>query len=178
MTRGKTMRATAALVAGLLAASAATPAGAANSVLLSILLPGLGQAEEGHYGKAAVFASAAFISWTGLFATQVNYSRSVEKYEDEKRVYLHYQDELDNGSVVLASDIDATYNAMSEAYSKAEDEETWRNVFIGALVVTYGLNLVDVLLAEPESGEQAMEPSGMSLEVKRDGFRLVRTIRF
>jgi hypothetical protein len=178
MTRGKTMRVTAAFVAALFVAGAATtPASAANSVLLSILLPGLGQAEEGHYGKAAAFASAAIVSWAGVFASQINYSRSVEKYENEKRTYLAYEDQLAAGAVLRAEDIDATYDAMTNAYNQADGEEKWRNAFVGALVLTYGLNLVDVILSEPETGE-APEPAAVSLEVQRDGWRLVRTIRF
>lgn len=177
MTRGKSTRITAAIVAVAFMCSAATPAFAANSVLLSVLLPGLGQAEEGHYGRAAAFATAAIVSWTGLFATQINYSRSVEKYEDEKRTYLYYQDMLDRGDVVKYSDMQATYTAMSDAYNAADDQEPWRNFFVGALIVTYGLNLVDVLLSSPDTGE-APEPANTSLEVQQDGFRLVRTIRF
>jgi hypothetical protein len=177
MTRGKTMRLTAALVAVVFTAAAAAPALAANSVLLSLLLPGLGQAEEGHYGRAAVFASAAIVSWTGLFATQINYARSVEKYENEKRTYLAYQGEIDDGGVVKLEDIESTYTAMSVAYSQADDDVAWRNAFVGALVATYALNLVDVLITKPETGETT-EPAGVSLEVQRDGFRLVRTIRF
>ena len=177
MTRGKTMRVTAVLMAAVFMCSAAAPAFGANSVLLSILLPGLGQAEEGHYGRGAAFATAALISWTGLFATQINYSRSVEKYENEKRTYLYYQDQMDRGDVVKYSDMQATYAAMNEAYTQADDQEKWRNVFFGALVLTYGLNLVDVLMSEPDSGE-APEAPATSLEVQQDGFRLVRTIRF
>jgi hypothetical protein len=178
MTRGKTMPVTAVLVAAVFVCATATPAAAANSVLLSILLPGLGQAEEGHYGRAAIFSSAAIISWTGVFASEINYSRSVDKYEDEKRIYLAYQDQIDKGKVVRLDDVDATYAAMSEAYDDSDTKEMWRNVFVGALVATYALNLVDVLLSQPESGETEEEPAATSLEVQRDGFRLVRTIRF
>lgn len=177
MTPGKSTRITAAIVAVVFMCSAAAPASAANSVLLSILLPGLGQAEEGHYGRAAAFASAAIVSWTGLFATQVNYSRSVEKYENEKRTYLYYQDMLERGDVVRATDMESTYQAMTDAYNSAEDREPWRNFFVGALIVTYGVNLVDVLLSSPATGETP-EAAATSLEVQPDGFRLVRTIRF
>ena len=177
MTRGKTTRITAAIVAVLFTCSVATPAFAANSVLLSILLPGLGQAEEGHYGRATVFASAAIVSWVGLFASQVNYSRSVEKYEDEKRTYLYYEDQLERGDVVKYTDMQDTYTAMSDAYEDADGQVKWRNFFVGALIATYGLNLVDVLMSGPESGE-APQPADTSLEVQPDGFRLVRTIRF
>ena len=176
MTRGKTMRATAAAMAAVLLLSVASPVSAANSVLLSLLLPGLGQAQEGHYGKATVFASAAIVSWVGLFATQVNYSRSTEKYEDEKRVYLRYPTNIEDGQIVKEEEIAATYTAMSDAYNQADDDVKWRNVFVGAVIVTYGLNLVDILLSKPDTGE-VKEPA-TSLQIEKDGFRLVRTIRF
>jgi hypothetical protein len=179
MIRGKTLRATAAVTVAALLLSVGSPALAANSVLLSALLPGLGQAQDGHYGKATGFASAAIFSWVGLFASQINYSGTVDKYENEKRTYLAYQDQLDGGQVVKASDIDATYQAMSDAYGTADDQEKWRNVFIGALVLTYGLNLVDILLTRPDTGEmQETEPPATSFEIEKDGMRLVRTFRF
>ncbi|HEX6790982.1 MAG TPA: DUF5683 domain-containing protein [Candidatus Krumholzibacteria bacterium] len=176
MIRGKTLRVTAATAAAALILSVASPAMAANSVLLSALLPGLGQAQDGHYGKATVFASAAIISWVGLFATQINYSRSVDKYEAEKRVYLGYADQLENGTVVKQSDIDGTFQSMNDAFSQADDEQKYRDVFVGALVVTYGLNLVDILLSRPNTGE--IEEPATSMQIEKDGFRVVRTFHF
>lgn len=176
MIRGKTLRVTAATATATLILSVSSPALAADSVLLSALLPGLGQAQDGHYGKATIFASAAIASWVGVFASQINYSRSVDKYEDEKRTYLAYQDQLDGGHVVRIDDIDATYQAMNDAYSAADDEEKWRNVFVGALVLTYGLNLVDILISRPDTGE--VEAPATSMQIQSDGFRVVRTFQF
>ena len=179
MIRGKTLRRVAAIVAVLSVMSLAGPASAANSLLLSLLLPGLGQAQDGHYAKASIFGSAALISWTGLFATQINYNRTVDQYESQKRIYLAYQDQLNNNQTVYIGDVNDTYTAMSDAYSHAEDDEKWRNVFIGALVVTYGLNIVDILLSGKDTGEVAPpEQPNTSLEWHTDGLRLVRTIRF
>ncbi|HEX5132957.1 MAG TPA: DUF5683 domain-containing protein [Candidatus Krumholzibacteria bacterium] len=178
MARGKTMRVTAALAAALFVSSASTPVFAeGSSVVRSVLLPGLGQAHDGHYTRATIFASAAIISWTGLFASQVNYSRSVETYENEKRTYLFYPEQIARGQVVQASDIADTYEAMEAAYTKAEDGEKWRNFFIGAVVVTYAVNIVDIILSEPDTGEIQPEPA-VSLEWTGDQMRLVRTIRF
>jgi Family of unknown function (DUF5683) len=176
MIRGKTLRVTAATASAALLLSASSPAKAANSILLSALIPGLGQAQQGHYTKATIFGTAAFASWIGLFASQINYSQTVTKYEDEKRTYLAYQTQIDKGQVVKASDIDGTYQSMSDAFNKADDEEKWRNVFVGALVLTYGLNLVDIILSRPDTGE-VKEPA-TSLQVEKDGFRLVRTFSF
>jgi hypothetical protein len=176
MLRGKTLRLTAVTMSAALLLLAASPAWAANSVLLSALLPGLGQAQEGHYGKATLFGSAAIASWVGLFAAQINYSRSVEKYEDEKRTYLAYEDQLAAGQVIKQSDMDATLQAMNDAYSHADDEEKWRNVFVGALAVTYGLNLVDIIRSRPESGE--VEVPATSMQIEKGGFRVVRTFHF
>ncbi|HEU4366252.1 MAG TPA: hypothetical protein VFT13_12400, partial [Candidatus Krumholzibacteria bacterium] len=109
MTRGKTMRVVAAFAAALFVFSASTPVLAGTgSVVRSLALPGLGQAHDGHYTRATIFATAAIVSWVGLFATQVEYARSVEKYENEKRTYLYYNDQLAAGQVIKQSDIDAT----------------------------------------------------------------------
>ena len=178
MIRGKTLRVTAATAAATLLLSVASPTMAANSVLLSALLPGLGQSQEGHYGKATIFASAAIVSWVGLFATQVNYNGTVTKYEDEKRTYLAYQDQLANGQIVKSSDIDATYTAMEDAYNQADDDEQWRNFFVGALVVTYALNLVDILISDTDTGEVQQEAPATSMQIEKDGFRVARTFRF
>jgi hypothetical protein len=176
MIRGKTLRVTAATASAALLLSVSSPAKAGNSILWSVLIPGRGQAQQGHYTKATIFGTAAFASWIGLFASQINYSQTVTKYEDEKRTYLAYQTQIDNGQVVRASDIDGTYQSMSDAFNKADDEEKWRNVFVGALVLTYGLNLVDIILSRPDTGE-VKEPA-TSLQVEKDGFRLVRTFSF
>ena len=178
MTRGKTMRVVAAFAAALFVFSASTPVLAGTgSVVRSLVLPGLGQAHDGHYTRATIFASAAIVSWVGLFATQVEYARSVEKYENEKRTYLYYNDQLAAGQVIKQSDIDATYAAMETAYSDSDNDEKWRNFFIGALVVTYTANIIDVLISEPDTGEVQRDPA-VSLEWSSDEVRLVRTIRF
>jgi Family of unknown function (DUF5683) len=176
MIRGKTLRLSAAAAGAAMLLTVTSPARAANSILLSALIPGLGQAQDGHYTKATIFGTAAFVSWIGLFASQINYSQTVTNYEDEKRIYLAYQDQLANGQVIKQSDIDGTYTAMSEAFNKADDEEKWRNMFAGALVVTYGLNLVDIILSRPDTGE-VKEPA-TSMEIQKDGFRVVRTFSF
>jgi hypothetical protein len=176
MIRGKTLRLSAAAASAAVLLTATSPARAANSILLSALLPGLGQAQQGHYTKATIFGTAAIASWIGVFATQINYSRSVDKYEDQKRQYLAYSDQLENGTVVKQSDIDATYREMSAAFNSADDQQKVRNIFVGALVVTYGLNLVDIILSRPDTGE-VKEPA-TSMEIQKDGFRVVRTFSF
>ena len=178
MTRGKTMRAVAALMAALFVLSVSAPAMAeTGSVVRSVLLPGLGQVHDGHYTRATIFATAAIVSWVGLFATQVEYSRSVEKYDNQKATYLAYGDQLAKGQVVRQADIQSTYDAMTSAYSEADHDEKWRNFFIGALIVTYAVNIVDIVVSEPDTGEVEREPA-TSLEWTGDGMRLVRTIRF
>jgi hypothetical protein len=177
MIRGKTLHRVAATLAVLFVLSLASPAAAANSLLLSLLLPGLGQAQDGHYAKASIFGSAALISWTGLFATQVNYSNTVTRYENQKRIYNSYLDTLADGGTVFAGDIEDSYNTMNESFNQAEDDEKWRNIWIGALVVTYGLNIADILLTGEDTGEVQRE-NNTSLEWRSDGLRLVRTIRF
>ena len=177
MIRGKTLRRTAASLVAVFLISLASPAAAADSLLLSLLLPGLGQAQDGHYAKASIFGTAALLSWTGLFATQINYATTVDRYENQKRIYNSYLDQLEGGGTVYIGDINNSYTAMNDAFSQAEDDEKWRNVWIGALVVTYGLNIADILLSGEDTVEVQQEPN-TSLEWRSDGLRLVRTIRF
>jgi len=162
----------AALAAGLAAPAAA---GEAPSIWRSILLPGAGQAHQGHYTKAAIFSSAAVISAVGLMVSQINYDRAVERYDDQKATYLGYPSSLDNGDVVRYEDITGTYAEMTDAWNSAEDRATWRDVFLGALVVTYAANLVDVILSQPDTGERSVP---VSLEVSADRVMLVREFRF
>jgi len=176
MKRGKTKRATAAVLTVFFVTSIASPAAAVDSVLLSALLPGLGQVQDGHYGRGTAFAAAAIISVTGLFATQINYARSSERYNNSKRDYLYYQTAIDNGEVVQIDEVNATYAAMEDGWNDADGDEMWRNVFLGALIGVYALNLVDILLSDPVTGER--EQNQTSLEWHGDGLRLVRTIHF
>ncbi len=177
MKRGKTKRATAAVLAVFFVTSIASPAAAVDSVLLSALLPGLGQVQDGHYGRGTAFAAAAIISATGLFATQINYARSADTYNNSKRDYLYYQTAIDSGQVVQIDDVNATYAAMESSWNDAEDDAQWRNIFLGALIGVYALNLIDILLSDPDTGEN-VEPTQTSLEWHGDGLRLVRTIHF
>ena len=177
MIRGKTLRQVAATLAAIFVLSTAAPACAEGSLFWALLIPGLGQAQDGHYSKASILGTAGLISWTGLFATQINYARTVDRYENQKRIYLAYQDQLASGQTVYVGDINDTYAQMSTAYSDAEDDEKWRNVFVGALIVTYALNTVDILLSREDTGEVQREQE-TSLEWHNDEVRLVRTVRF
>jgi hypothetical protein len=51
--------------------SSAAPAFASGSLFWALVIPGLGQAQNGHYGKASVLGTAAWRRGR-LFATQIN----------------------------------------------------------------------------------------------------------
>jgi hypothetical protein len=162
----------------ILASTLATPALAVDTAIIrSILIPGSGQAHKGHYTRAAVFSSAAVISAAGLLATQIHYDRAVESLDDQRSLYLGYRDQLEGGKVVSKSEIDATYDAMIQAYNDADDRVVWRNVFLTALVATYAVNIVDVIMSEPDTGELD-SASGLSVEVNGTDVRVVRTFSF
>jgi hypothetical protein len=148
-----------------------------GAVARSVLLPGSGQAHHGHYTKAALFASAAIITGAGLFATQIHYNRAVDTYEEQKRIYNDYPRLLESGRVFTQSEIDATYDAMEAAWDDAESRVKWRNVFLGALLVTYTLNLVDVIVSEPDTGE-IENAAGLSVEMSGTDVRLVKSFSF
>jgi hypothetical protein len=155
----------------------AAPGWAADwSIVPSLLLPGYGQAKNGHYTKAAVFASVTVAGWIGLFATQINYNRAVDAYDMNKATYADYERSLAGGMPVRLSDMQGTYNQMSSDFDTADRRYTTRNVFVGVVAITYALNALDILLAEPETGE--LEEPAMSLDVNRDRVMVFKTIRF
>jgi len=146
-----------------------------NSALLrSLLLPGAGQAHEGHYTKAAVFAATGVLSGAGLFISQIHYNRAVEKYESSKSDYLALEDRVRRGELVNYGDIQGTYSAMEKAFDQAETRYKWRNIFLGALIGNYVLNIVDILISEPavDKGEV------LSIDARGGGFMLIKTFSF
>lgn len=166
------------VVASALVVSLSAPAFAFDTAIArSALLPGTGQAQNGHYTRAALFAGAAIMTGAGLLATQIHYNRAVDTFENEKRIYNDYPRLLDSGKVFSAAEIDATYQAMETAYNNAEDRLVWRNVFLGALIATYTLNLVDVIMSKPDTGELE-NTAGLSVEMDGSHVRVVKSFSF
>ncbi len=66
---------------------------------------------------------------------------------------------------------------MQDAFDTADERATWRNVFLGALIATYSLNLIDIILSGPDTGER-LESQPVSLEVREGDIRLVKTFSF
>jgi hypothetical protein len=171
-------RAVAAVTACTLFLTTAGPVLAFDSApVRSLVLPGAGQAHKGHYTRAALFASAAIISGAGLFASQIHYNRAVDSLNDQKRIYNDYPRLLEAGNVFSQQEIDATYAAMLQAEDDADSRVKWRNAFLGALIVTYTLNLVDVIMSEPDTGE-IENSSGLSVEMQGDDVRIVKSFSF
>jgi hypothetical protein len=69
---------------------------------------------------------------------------------------------------------------MNEAYDTSETRQTWRNVFMVSFLVLYTVNLVDVLMSEPETGERTPEEStgGISLEMQGDNVFVYKSFGF
>jgi hypothetical protein len=150
-------------------------AGETDALVRSLLIPGLGQAHQGHYGRASVYASVAVVSGFGLLLSQVHYNTSVDKYNFQKRTYLGYEDALKNGQVINVEDIDQTYAEMDAAWNEAEDRLVWRNAFLVTFVATYAVNLVDVLISKPYK----IDPDErLAIDVTRERFLVVKTINF
>jgi hypothetical protein len=134
------------LLALLLPAQALADSGA---IVRSALIPGTGQAHKGHYRKAAIFVGATILSGASLFLTQIQYNQAADRYQDEKRIYLAYEDQLAAGQIINIEDMNATYAAMESGWNDSEDRIAWRNAFLVALSVTYVWNLIDVIVTEP-----------------------------
>ncbi len=171
----KTMRITILALVFAAAGAAAPRAQGINSALLrSLLLPGAGQAHEGHYTKAALFAAGGVLSGAGVFISQIHYNRAVEKYENNKSDYLALGERVRSGELVNYGDIQETYAAMEKAFNQAETRYKWRNIFLGALIGNYVLNVIDILMSEPavDKGE------ALSIDARSGGFMLIKTISF
>jgi hypothetical protein len=150
-----------------------------ESVVRSLLLPGSGQAHQGHYAKAAVFAGAAIITGTGLFLSQVHYNQSVMRYNDLYGIYVQYPSDLQSGTVIRFGEIQETYKDMQAAWDTSEDRKTWRNVFLVAFLATYVVNLVDVVISERETGEKTIEePSSVGIEMRGEDVLVYKSFRF
>jgi hypothetical protein len=139
----------------------------------SLLLPGSGQAHRGHYTKATVFAGLTILSGAGLFASQIQYNRSVDDFSASKTAYEELADDLDNGNIVSSEDIDAAYNGMTAADDEAAYRLKWRNAFAAILATTYVVNLVDVLVSKPHDPETALR-----LDVTPERVLLSKGFRF
>jgi hypothetical protein len=146
-----------------------------SAVIRSLLLPGTGQAHQGHYGKAAAFAGAAIISGTGLLVTQINYNREVDRFDAAKADYNSLVAGWQNGGVLNAAVATASYNTMLGAQDEADSWLKWRNVFLTTLIVTYTVNLVDILISKPHDPETAMR---YQVEARPGRVLLTRSFRF
>lgn len=148
-----------------------------QAVVRSLLLPGSGQAEQGHYTKAAIFAGATILTGAGVVLSQVHYNQAVERFNGLRGTYVGYADQLDSGTVIAYSEITQTYADMQEAYDDSEDRKVWRNTFVAAFLVTYAANLVDVILSEPDTGERQRE-NPVGVEFRGNDIRLYGTLHF
>ena len=167
-----------AAVLGIFVITGSTPAFAFDSAIVrSVLLPGSGQAHQGHYTKAALFAGAAIISGVGLFASQIHYDQVSDDYVELSDTYAGYEGRLESGEVISIGEINGTYNSMTAAFDSADHRLMWRNSFLTALIATYALNLVDVLMSDPDSGE-IENVSGMSVEMRGTDVMLVKSFSF
>ena len=146
-----------------------------GALVRSLLVPGLGQAHQGHYTRAAVYSGAAVFSGFGILLTQVHYNEAVDKYNAQRREYAGYQDDLNDGIIVNIGDMNATYDQMNAEYNSAEDRLKWRNAMVTVFVATYVVNLIDVLISKPYKID---EDEQLGLMITPDKFMVTKTIRF
>jgi hypothetical protein len=155
--------------------SLSRPVWADDALLRSMLLPGSGQAQRGNYGRAALFASAAVVSGVGVFITQIHYNRASENYNDAKRNYIALTNQLDKGDLVSYEELTSTYQSMQDNFDTAENRYKWRNFFLVTLVGSYALNIADLLISGPDTGENE---TGLSFEFDGESVRFVKSVNF
>jgi hypothetical protein len=170
-----------AVTVALMIAFAAPVLADGESTARSILLPGSGQAQEGHYGKAAIFAGAAVVTGVGWFLSQVHYNQASMRYNDLRDIYLSYGTQLQAGNVVPYSSITSTYDDMQSAWDTAESRQTWRNVFLVSFLAVYTVNLIDILMSDPDTGEKAPDESAagaLQFQMSGEDVRVFKTFSF
>jgi len=146
-----------------------------GSLWRSLLFPGVGQAHQGHYKKAAIFGGTALLAATGVFLSAVSYNEEANKANTSRNIYLYYPTRLSAGEVISINQIDQTYQNMVDSYNAAEDKQQVRDIFIGALVVIYAVNVVDIILSKPHDPETAQR---IQVDVNRDRVMVTRTFGF
>lgn len=156
----------------VLAAASVQAGGVDSSLLRSLLFPGSGQAQQGHYTRAALFAAGGVVGGVGVFITQIHYNRAVEDYDRARARYADLADRLDDGQLVRYEDITSTYDAMQSAYDQADTRYAWRNFFLGTLITAYTLNIVDILMNPGDT------PSSVSVDTDGHNLRVVKTFNF
>jgi hypothetical protein len=163
------------LAVALLVAFPAQAMAVDSAFIRSLLVPGTGQAHQGHYTRAAAYAGVAVLSGFGLVISQVYYNEAVDKYDAQKRIYASYDETLSEGGVVSIKDIEGTYALMQAEHDSAEKRFAWRNGFLVAFAATYAINLVDVLISKPYDADRQVP---VSVEAGPGGVRITRTFRF
>jgi len=78
-------------------------------------------------------------------------------------------------SEVSIDDLEDTYALMVAEHDTADKRLAWRNGFMIALVTTYAVNLVDVLISKPY---QPDNQERLSVEAAPGGVRITKTFRF
>jgi len=152
-------------------------AGETAALWRSLLLPGSGQAHQGRYRTAAIFAGVTVLSAAGVFLTSIQYNQAADRYNTQKRLYHEYEQDLAAGKVVRIEDLNATYTAMSSAWDDSESRFKWRTGFTIVLAGTYALNIVDVLISKPHDPDTAMNMN-YGVDANKERVLLVRSWRF
>jgi len=124
-----------------------------SAFVRSLFIPGLGQAQQGHYTRASILAGAAVVSGFGSIVSHIYYDEAVDKYDSTVGRYESLGRTLAEGGVVSIGELESTYAEMQSLHQSADDRLVWRNVFLSALAATYAINLVDVLLSRPDENE-------------------------
>ncbi len=141
----------------------------------SLAIPGSGQAHQGHFPKAAVFAGAAIISAVGLTVASIQYNQSIDRFRQEKREFLALQDQLNAGQIVSINELNGRFDAMNDAFAQADSRIKWRKAFLVSLVSVYTLNVVDVLRSKQHDPNVALR---YSVDVDPERVLVTRSFRF
>jgi len=129
----------------------------------SVLVPGWGQLEAGHYGRGSLFLSGELVSLAALMMSDIQYRRAVEQYDRAKASYLNAR---------YIGDAVREYGVMNEKWDDAEKLDGYRRTAAAAAIGVWVVNVVDILLFDERE-----EPL-LSLDQVPGGFIVTRRFSF
>ncbi len=130
-----------------------------EGIVYSVIYPGWGQIRSEQYGRGILFAGAELVSLIGLMVSDIQYSRAAEDYNDARTSYL---------GADYIGDAVHYYDLMNEKWDDAERLNNYRNVFLGAAIGIWAINIIDMAIGDDkEAPDLSLSVSGGTVFVSK-----------
>lgn len=115
-----------------------------KNIWKSAVIPGWGQLEDGAYIKGAGLLAANALLVALTFISESNYNEYLDQYSIDRQLYLEANSEKETYEKRLQ---------MQSSLEKVNDEARKQKIYIGTLIGTYLINLVDAFLFHSDGHE-------------------------